>query len=153
MLVTTYKTALSQPRRRVLELLLAVMEYTESMAAYLHIIFISSQYFDQEIIFSMHDFPIISVIALMMEEVNFSEISVSIYQTTTCNIPYAGHLHIHHCENLISHTPTYFSFCLQVIVDQPEHTLTDQQQQAGSSQQSANMDVTAAGNSTPGEDS
>jgi hypothetical protein len=44
-----------------------------------------------------------SIIAQMMEKVSFSETSVSIYQTTQCNIPEDSHLHTLHHENLKSY--------------------------------------------------
>jgi hypothetical protein len=44
-----------------------------------------------------------------MEAVSFSETSVSIYQTTRCNIPEDSHYHARHLEDLKSHQATLFA--------------------------------------------
>jgi hypothetical protein len=48
-------------------------------------------------------------IVLMMEEVNTSDTSVSIYQTTWHNISANSHLHTRHRENLKSQQANLFS--------------------------------------------
>jgi hypothetical protein len=45
---------------------------------------------------------------LMMEAVSSSEISVSIYQTTRCNIPDVSHLHTRRRENFKYHAAAIF---------------------------------------------
>lgn len=40
------------------------------------------------------------IIALMMASLNFSEILISVYQTTLCNTPENFHRYTHHRENL-----------------------------------------------------
>jgi hypothetical protein len=44
-----------------------------------------------------------TIIALMMNAANTSEMSVNFYQTTQCDNPEDSHLHTHHHENLKSH--------------------------------------------------
>ena len=49
-------------------------------------------------------------------------------------------------------TILYCSLCVQVIVDQPEQPSADQYQQPGPAQQFVDLDMAAAGNSTPEEE-
>ena len=46
----------------------------------------------------------------------------------------------------------FCSLCVQVIVDQPEQPSADQHQQPGPAQQFVDIDMAAAGNSTPEEE-
>jgi hypothetical protein len=50
------------------------------------------------------------LIALMMDAVSVSEMSVSFYQTTRRNISLDSHLHTRRRENLTSHLPIVLKF-------------------------------------------
>jgi hypothetical protein len=57
-----------------------------------------------------------AMIALMMQGVSTSEMSVSFYQTTRRNIPEGCHLHTRRRENLNSHTVFSASAKLKLVM-------------------------------------
>jgi hypothetical protein len=59
---------------------------------------------------------IIRVMALMMEAVSNSEMSINFYQNTWCIIPEDSHLHTHHHENLKSHQTMYKNLKTHVFI-------------------------------------